>query len=657
MRDVTLDDLIAVDTESNGGGSFGELKELWSIAWKSKGTDAECLVGRWNPNSFADRERLKQDWARIVGDKIPVFHNAAHDVWILRDMGLEIPVYHCSMIMGYNLNPSMRTLQQVGMKPSKYGLDAWGVRLEMPKLQHPNWEEWKDSPEFFDELPIYNRRDAEITWGIIDDLKVLKCLQADPLGWDYYCNVDLPFIEVIIEMNSTGLYVDLTVLEEWEGEMKLELDSLYQQLAAMASPVPSFTGTKRWHKVQHPDKDGYYTGEYREDKGWEFISHAEFSPTSAAHIKEVYKHVYGIELANTQEEYLEEKFGHIEFTQVLIEYKKIHKLLSTYCAPFRTKADEYGFVRAQFKQMCVTGRLSCEKPNLQNLPSRDARGATFRKFIVAPPGYKIVRVDLSNIELRVMTALQAHYFTIHQGYIPEDIQKIIDVFWNDPETPEGDFHGVMTTIWFGIDHTHPDFKHIRSNVSKHITFARTYGAGIAKLAAQMKTDYDTAKQRKRLADRENPSFNTFRQWIVEEFEQGQGWEHTFFGRRLFYPSFKLDPESDEPQEMKNGEIIPPQLIEWRIAKGERQAFNAKAGQGTAADILKMIALSILPYAWDVGGKLVCQVHDELLFYIPEDKVQEFIPLLYQCVNREDILPYVPVRGTPTYGDNWLECKG
>lgn len=658
MTQISLDDLVVVDTESWGGGAFGELHELWSISWKSKDmSEPECILGRWKPDSEEDRARLQQDWEKILNGKIPVFHNAAHDVVVLRQMGLTVDVYHCTMIMGYNLNPDMKLLSRPGMKPSKYGIDAWGIRMGLPKLEHPKWEEWMKEETFFEELPIYNKRDVEIGWGILEKCRVLELLQRDGLAWDYYCNIDLPFIEVIIELNSVGLYLDFDILAEWQKELEQEKELLEEQLREMAAPVPSFQGKKTWHKTKHDDKDGYYTGEYREDKGWEFIFNSEFNPGSDMHVKQVYKQIYGESIANVQEDYLTDKFGHLPFTQVFIEYKKLCKLINTYCIPFQVKADKYGFITAQFKQMCITGRLSCEKPNLQNLPSRDERGATFRRFVTAPPGYKIVRVDLSNIELRVMTALQAQYFTEKRGYIPDDIQKIVDVFWNDPETPEGDYHGVMTTLWFGIDHTHPDFKRIRNAISKHITFARTYGAGITRLAAQMKVDYATAKERKVLADKANPSFNQFRQWIVDEFYEGGGFGHTYFGRRLNYPSFTLNSDPmGEVQELKNGEVIPPELASWRIAKGERQAFNAKGGQGTAADILKMICVALLPHVWAMNARLACQIHDELLFYVPEDVVEEFKQLVSLAVNRDDILPFVPIRGTPTHGNNWLECK-
>ena len=651
MMDLSLDNLIAIDTESIGGGSFGPIETFISMAYydNTGGAYLQCL---WKPGERSYQE----DWNQFTKGKIPVFHNAAHDVAVLREMGIEVGFYLCTMIMGYNLNPNMKLIHVRGSEPSKYGIEAWGVRCGLPKLQHPKWDEWIHSPTFLEELPSYNVRDAEICWRIIDDMDILGKLQRDEQAWNYYLSVDLPFIELISELNSVGMLVDLDKLEEWERELIPVQEDLARQAQKLVESCGHFNGKTTWHKSKHDRDDGFYTGE-EGPKGYKFIFYSpEFNPGSGPHIKEAYRKLYNVELENTQEKYLEEWHGDLPLTPVVVEYRKLNKLLGTYCAPFREKRSLDGYVRASWKQMLITGRISSVDPSLQVLPGRDELGSTFRKFIVAPEGYKLVRVDFSNIEIRVMTALQAAYFMERLGYIPDDIQRIVDVFWNDPDTPEGDFHGTMTTIWFGLTHDHPEFKYYRGSVAKNITFARTYGAGIKKLASQMKVDYQTAKKRKQLADETNPSFQQFHKWIVEEFAEGGGQGHTFFGRRLMYPTFLLQLDDEEEETLPNGDVIPGNLKEWFYQKGCRQAFNAKAGQGTAADILKMICVAVAPYIWGLGGRFCGLVHDELLVYIPNEHVQKAMEILYTAVNREDILPYVPVRGTPSYGDNWLEAK-
>lgn len=651
-RTIELSNLIAVDTESIGGGSFGPIETFLSIAvCDDMGPRyKECL---WKPDDGIDYQK---EWDDFLGEKIPVFHNAAHDVAVLREMGIDPGFYLCSMILGYNLNPNMKMIHVRGSEPSRYGIEAWGVRCGLQKLQHPKWEEWIHSPTFLEELPAYNMRDAEICWRILDDLDILGKLQRDEQAWDYYLNVDLPFIEIIIELNQTGMLVDLDKMSEWEQELIPVQEDLARQAQEIVKDCGAFLGKSTWHKKMHEREDGFYTGE-TSDKGFKFIFYAdEFNPASSGHIKEAYKKLYSIELENTTEDYLADKFGDIPLTPILLKYRQLNKLLGTYCKPFREKRSKDGYVRASWKQMLITGRISSKDPSLQVLPSRNELGSTFRKFIVAPEGYSLVRVDFSNIEIRVMTALQAAYFLERRGYIPDDVQKIINVFWNDPDTPAGDFHGTMTTIWFNITSDDPNFEHMRNDVAKHITFARTYGAGIKKLASQMAVDYMTAKKRKQLADETNPSFNQFKDWIIEEFEDGNGFEHTWFGRRLVYPTFELDLDADEDQTLKNGDIVPPNLAEWLYQKGCRQAFNAKAGQGTAADIMKIVCITAAPFVWALGARFCGLVHDELLLYAPNENVQKTMEVLNIAVNRDDLLPFVPVRGTPSYGDNWLEAK-
>lgn len=641
---------VAVDIEARGGSSFGALRQLDSIAWFSD-TDSGCIVLKWQPGD----EPFQHTWDRVLAGRIPVFHNAAYDVSVLRSCGVDVTNYHDSMILGYNLNPNMKVISVKGEKPSRYGISAWGVRFGIPKLEHPPWEEWWQSPTFYDELPTYNIRDAEVCWKVFTHCAPL--LYSDPDAWNYYMNVDLPFTEVIMELNEVGMYIDIDALEDWEYEIECQMVDVYNQIVDLIGEGSRFSGTKRWHKSPHQGRtDGYYSGVHDESRGYQFIMYEGFQPSKEQHVREVYERLYNVtNLPNVQADFLEEHYGDFAFTQLLTEYRKLNKLVSTYCKPFRTKREADGYVRASWKALLITGRTSSENPSLQVLPKRDELGATFRKFVVAPPGYKLVKIDLSNIELRVMTALQALYFTEIMGYVPDDVQRVVDVFWNDPDTPEGDYHGVMTTLWFQIQHTDDFFKKYRG-VSKNITFGRVYGSGIKKQAAQMKCDYKTAKERRFLADKNNPSFNKFHDWIDEEFFHTGGLGHTLYGRRLVYPTFNLDPDATEVQELPTGEIVAPNEVSGYIARGIRQAFNAKVGQGTAADILKIIAIAIAPFVWGMSARFVAQVHDELIFYVPVDKCEEFCRLLDIAVNRDDILPFVPVRGTPEVGDNWLETR-
>lgn len=584
----------------------------------------------WQPGTD-----LQSEWEALCDGRIPVFHNAAYDVAVLNELGIDVPEFECTMIMGYDLNPNMKLIRTIGKEPSRYGLEAWGVRLGLHKLEAPSFDEWSE------EMIPYARRDAELTWEVFKF--VAPKLFNDFVAWEHYHNIDKPFINIIIELNQTGLYIDTDRLADWMDELQPEIDRLFARMEELTDDY-WFPGKTTWHKSMHPHRgDGYYTGLHDGTKGYQFCFYGMFNPNSHHHVRQAYKVLYDVDVESTESEYLGENFYHLEFTDVFTQYRKLSKLLGTYCKPFKEKRDEFGYVRGDWKQLLITGRISCESPSLQVLPSRDELGATFRKFIVSPhPEWIIVGVDLSNIELRVLASLMATYFLERRGYIPDDVQAMIDVFNNDPDTPEGDYHGVMAKMW-----------NIGRKQSKSVTFGRIYGSGLRKFASQLKITIKEAKQLRANADKYNPSFKEFHEWVIDEFYEGRGLSHTMFGRRLVYPSFNLDPRCTELQELPTGEFIAPDEVSGAMARGERQAFNAKI-QGTAADVLKMICNITAPIVWEYGGRLLAQVHDELLFLIPRSSSVPFLTELVHAFNNSHTLPHVPIFGTPKIGDSWYE---
>lgn len=617
------------DPTKPGLTKFGAVIEVYCAAYCDE-RGAGVVELHWKPGT-----NVQEQWEALRDNRIPVFHHAAYDLAILLEMGVPIDFdFECTFVMGYDLNPNMRLIQQHGMKPSRYGLAAWGVRLNFPKMESPGFDEWSE------EMIPYAKRDGELTWKVLE--LVLPKLLQDVQAWNYYQNVDKPFILIIIELNQTGLYVDQEKLEEWVVSMQPELDAVELKLKELTDGY-WFPGKTTWHKRKHDRDDGYYTEEYNPNRGYKFIWYSDFNPNSSGHVLLAYEVLYGVHLESTESDYLRDNFSQYEFTEIFTQFRKLTKLIGTYCKPFKVKADDDGYVRGEWKQELITGRISCVDPPLQTLPSRDELGSTFRKFITSPdPDWVLVGIDLSNIELRVLASMQAQYFMEHWGYIPDDIKYVIDIFCHDPDSPEGDYHGVMAKLW-GIDR--------RS--SKSVTFGRTYGSGLKKFCSQLKISLKEGRKLRASADKNNPSFKQFHEWVIEEFYEGRGLSHTMFGRRLVYPSFNLNPYSDAVQVLPTGEAVSPEEVSGALARGERQAFNAKI-QGTAADILKKLCIITVPIAWECGGRLLAQVHDELLFLIPRENIVQFMVPLVQEFNNSNMLPYVPIAGKPKIGDSWYE---
>lgn len=624
---IDLTTFIAVDLEvkhdhtRSGSTAFGAVLEIYCVATcDERGTHGYEV--HWHPG-----ERNQDSFDALLQGRTPVFHNAAYDVAVLRECGISVPQYECSYIAGYNLNPNMKEYHFRGQPPSRYGLRAWGVRLGMPKLEQPSFDEW--SPEML----VYCKRDAEIAWNIWT--YVYPRLASDPQALMYYQKVDRTFIESIMEMNDCGMYVDQDQLKHWMVEIKQIVNRTHFQINTLVPfPIP---GKKGYHKKQHTRNDIVYTGNVDPVKGYEYRVLKPFNPTYFGDIIYVYYRLYGIVLNGTNKDNLPPGY---DLTPLILQYRKYTKLLGTYCKPFSEKADDRGFVHASWKQELITGRISCTNPSLQVLPARDEIGSTFRKFVTAPDDQTDIHcVDLANIELRVQASLMALYWQDRRGFIPDDIEYILNIFRTN-----GDYHQLMADLW-----------EVPRKDAKNITFARNYGSGDRRLSVMMNCPIEVARSKRKQADDNNPSFVPFRNWILDESRQTGGLSYTFFGRRLVYPQFILDPNIMEDQELPNGDLIPASDTQSVIADGERKAFNARI-QGTSADIIKILVNELLPELKRIGGRLVACVHDEVVMYCPKTHSEYWTQYLHSVFNREDLLPYVPIAGEPKYANSWYDAK-
>lgn len=636
---AVLERSIAVDIESDGGGIFGPLREVWTIAVHND-THKQVHWVRWKPGD--DVEEMNRQWQEITQGLLPWFHNAAFDVSVLRSLGIRIPVYYDSMILGYNVNPNMRLIRQRGVKPSRNSIDAWGARFSLPKLVHPPWDEWKISEGFERELPIYNARDAEICWQVIK--RCIKVLFNDPPAWNYFITVDNTFVDVIMHLNSSPMYINPDKLVEWEAALRQEQENTKQKiLDLLGEDCTGYVVKTTYHKNQHIREDGFYDEEHT-DKGWKFNFYGDFNPNSESHIIEAYSRLYGVRLSSTNREYLDEQFGNYPLTELVLKYRKYAKLTGTYCKPFRERCRD-GFITAQWNQQLLTGRVSSSNPSLQVFPRGETLGTSLRGIVEAPTGYDVVVIDLSNIELRVLASLQAKYSIDRLGYIPSDVQYILDVFNHDPETLEGDYHQQMANMW-GIERQE----------SKAVTFGRVFGAMAPTIARKLKSTIHYAQDKMNKADEGNPTFSRVMEWITDEFISNNGVSHTMFGRRLIYPGVTIDPdEIDETFILPDDTKVTPRNAKYVRARSIRQARNAVV-QGTAADVFKLLTLVVMGFIYTWDFRLIAIVHDELVFYVRQDHTELFKAMLNQVFNNDVMLPYVPVKGKANSGESWKDAK-
>ncbi|MBC8119067.1 MAG: DNA polymerase I [Burkholderiaceae bacterium] len=286
---------------------------------------------------------------------------------------------------------------------------------------------------------------------------------------------------------------------------------------------------------------------------------------------------------STDEEVLEKLALDYPLPKMLLEHRGLSKLKSTYCDKLPATADQDGRVHTNYGQaIAVTGRLSSSDPNLQNIPVRTAEGRRIREAFIAPPGHRIISADYSQIELRIM------------AHISGD-PGLLEAFGKGE-----DIHRATASEVFAVPLAEVTSQQ-RSYI-KVINFGLMYGMSAFGVASNLGIERDAAKL---IIDRYFTRFPAVAKYMesTRVLAKRQGYVETVFGRRLFLP------EINSP----NGP---------RRAGAERAAINAPM-QGTAADLIKlaMIAVSKWIHAEQLGTRLVMQVHDELVFEVPDDEVE------------------------------------
>ncbi|MCW5662602.1 MAG: DNA polymerase I [Piscinibacter sp.] len=317
---------------------------------------------------------------------------------------------------------------------------------------------------------------------------------------------------------------------------------------------------------------------------------------------------------STDEEVLDELAADYPLPAKLLEHRSLAKLKGTYTDKLPQMVNPTtGRVHTNYAQaVAVTGRLASNDPNLQNIPIRTPEGRRVREAFVAPPGHAIVSADYSQIELRIM------------AHISED-PGLLRAF------AEGmDVHRATASEVFGIAPEQVSSEQRR--YAKTINFGLIYGMGAFGLAASLGIERSAATA---YIERYFQRFAGVKRYMDETraSAKAKGYVETLFGRRIYLPEI-------------NGGNGP------RRSAAERQAINAPM-QGTAADLIKlaMIAVQALLDREARGTRMVMQVHDELVFEVPEAEIawaRETVPRVMASVAELK----VPLLAEVGVGPNW-----
>ena len=413
-------------------------------------------------------------------------------------------------------------------------------------------------------------------------------LKADSALWNLYNEVELPLAEVLHEMQQAGVRVDVEMLKRAEEQLSKELATLEQGIYTVAGVTFNVNSPKQ-------------VGEVLFDQ-LKLDTKAKKSKTGQY---------------STSEEVLLGLKGKHEVVGMILEYRELKKLISTYIAALPTYINpETGKIHTTYNQtVTATGRLSSSNPNLQNLPIRSERGQLIRQAVIPDDGCLFLSADYSQIELRLM----AH-------------------FSQDPHMVEAfrsgqDVHAATAAKIFGV--TIKDVTKEQRRQAKTANFGIIYGISAFGLAQQLDCSRSEAKA---LIDGYFAAFPGVIDYIErqKDLARQQGYAVTLFGRKRYLP-----------------DIVSHNATVRSFA--ERNAVNSPI-QGTAADIIKMamVAISNRLKSEGLQAKMIMQVHDELNFNVPVnevDRVKEIVVSEMQNV----VHLTVPLIADCGVGKNWLEA--
>ena len=317
---------------------------------------------------------------------------------------------------------------------------------------------------------------------------------------------------------------------------------------------------------------------------------------------------------STDASVLEDLAGEHEIAREILEYRTLTKLKSTYIDALPQEISEKtGRIHASFSQSTAqTGRLSCTNPNLQNIPTRTEEGKKIRSAFKAKEGYQFIGCDYSQIELRVM------------AHICED-PALLEAFNSD-----FDIHQYTASLVNGCD-MESVTKEMRYN-AKAINFGIIYGQGAFGLAKELGVSAQTAKLFIKNYFMRYPKVRDFMASAVDIVRE-KTYAETAFGRRRYIPEINHS----------NGRIR---------SFAERIAVNTPI-QGTAADIIKMAMIELAQQikAKDLKSKMILQIHDELVFEVPDEEL-EIMKELVPKIMSEVVELKVPLKVDLAVSTDW-----
>ncbi len=508
-------------------------------------------------------------------------HNLKYDLLVLRQHGFEVNTLDDTMLMSYVLHAGEHghSMDELALKYLNRTTITFAEVAGKGKAQ-----------KTFDmiEIPVatnYAAEDAEITGLLCNHFKPeLSTNQVSSV----YELTEKPLIPVIVAMEEAGICVNANWLNHLGQEFSQKMTSLAQEIYALAGhefnvASPAQLGEILFEKHQMPGAKKTKTGSY-----------------------------------STGVDVLEKLVAQgFDLPKKVLEWRALAKLNSTYVEGLLKAINPAtGRVHTSYSMVgAATGRLSSSDPNLQNIPIKSEDGRKIRQAFIARPGHKLISLDYSQIELRLL----AHF---------ADVPTLQDAFLKGE-----DIHTRTACDVFGVTSDQVDTALRRR--AKTINFGIIYGISAFGLAKQLSVSNQEASQMINAYFERYPGIDAYIRNSQRQARE-QGYVLTLMGRKVYTPG-----------------ILDRNAMLRQFA--ERQATNAPL-QGSNADIIKRAMIKIHTFLKPYKSKLLLQVHDELVFEISDSELNETVPKLKEIMENITQLKVPLVVGVGV-GENWDAAHG
>ncbi len=581
--DAILDSLpketvLAFDTETTGLDYDNDKLVGFSFCFNEE----QAYYVPFNHYYLGVTKQISEIEAKNAIEKIFEFQVVGHNIkfdlhFVTRFLGKEtLPIYSDSMILAWLINPE-----------SALGLDKLSDKLLNHKMLA--FKDTVKKGETFADVALedacnYAAEDAFITLKLFHLFNHKLKLQSAQHLIEESQNVEIPFIETLLCMERYGIKVDSAFLENFLVEVKNTLETLTGKIYALAGSEFNINSTKQLGVVL-----------------FETLGLPVGKKTKTGY--------------STDEKVLSSLKEKHEIIPLLLEYREVYKLFSTYIEPLLklSKQNADARIHTSFVQTgTATGRLSSKNPNLQNIPARSELGLKIREAFVAPAGKKLIGIDYSQIELRLL----AHF---------SQDKVLVDAFMHDK-----DIHMQTAIVLFGEEEAAS-----KRGVAKTVNFGLLYGMGQKKLSDTLGI---TTKEAKAIIEKyfENfPSVKSYFRSIVDSSKE-YGYVETLLKRRRYF-----DYENATPM--------------FKAAY-ERESVNT-VFQGSASDLIKLSMNKIHQVIQEenLEAVMLLQIHDELIFEVDADKAQALGERFRELM--QTIMPLnIPLKASLNIGDNWGELK-